>query len=276
MVTELLDLTRRVNEKKEFLKEIDKQGFLWGDYLTATAKLFAVIERTQICLEDVSIFEFGAHQCDVTATDNYMPFNPAISHFFATQQEIAVKYFAFDSELKKDHFDMAADSVKSLYLEGTLKHHAPLLFKIYGDVDLEELYEKVLQVSCGNYGDIVKKVKETNERRKLPIIFSNQVLNDPELNKDFPFWNLQGLQIHNCNFVEICNYMDLAEEELAANVKKAHPMEWSLKAERDYRDEFLKRPQEYINRFKQTFKLNGVNLNYFFPDGDMTYYWINL
>ena len=112
--------------------------------------------------------------------------DPAISHFFAFYRDkIGLSYHAFDPSYTDERLD---ESLHHTYGPGSL---------------CDVLRAGIRSANLGTYQSALAKHRETLGAGKVPVIFSNQVLNDPKMNKDYPFWTLDGLHIHRANLAEL-------------------------------------------------------------------------
>lgn len=239
----------------------------------------------------VDFFEFGSAEYNISMDG---PRSGISSHFMGLAT--GFNYKCFDAYIEKNDFDVIADLMnnfveiknndfeknnfsstnwkKSLAEYSGLSPEkdlsdiivkAPFMdccsdfFGLYENVNLEDLRHKISKFSIDDYSNIVELIKDS----KKPVLLSNNVLNAPNLSRDFSFWKLdEGFHVHSGDIVEFAR-------ELGVGLDVDYY--YSKGKEFNQKDLFLK-------RFKKRFGLREdlkVELSNRCNDGRHCYFYWN-
>lgn len=169
------------------------------------ARVLAFATRVHGDASNVLLIECGAHQHEVADTDPTWEYNSAISHFLALHgQELGLEYHAFDVDYTRDKLHRNIDqAVRERWPKGSALVEKPEL--------APQIEEAVARVSIGSYADLQALIGQTD---KGVLLFSSQVLNDPGIEVDTPFWQLPGTHFHTGSLVEMCERLQISTRGL--------------------------------------------------------------
>ncbi|MEA3413920.1 MAG: hypothetical protein U9Q99_00125 [Nanoarchaeota archaeon] len=115
-------------------------------------------------------------------------------------------------------------------------------YEFYEGVDLNELKKEIEKFSIDDYDKISEKINESSN----PIVYSNNVLNAPNLTNKFNFWNIENtFHIHSGNIHEL-------SKNLGVNLG------WRFSVSKGEKFDMKK---ELIYNFKSMFDLFNYNIN---------------
>lgn len=251
------------------IKKIDKYNVLSNKnlindrYLHFVGSLIQIVKNEQISLDKLVLIEVGAAHHE----DNKEIILKKEWEFLASFMEIKsysyiAQFFSFQEKIEYYAFDIAFDKEDFIKRKNT---------SIVHPIDKIPKYkEKILDANIETYDNISKIVDDSKNKKKIPIIFSNEVLTSPNLDRKLDFWNLPVYQIHNVALIEFADiyntgYMlEFMKEEDKSDEKRSHI----------YMREAMKNPDENIRRFKNVLNLDKNVKAEFTPENErVIYHW---
>lgn len=216
-------------------------------------------------LRDVLFVECGAHQHTPPLVDDWER-NPAIADFLALHgEEIGIDYRAFDPAYSPEAFREAlfGESIRSGAVESPFFREHPERKVV--------LAERIRAVSLASYDDVRALV--TSESRPV-VLFSSQVLNDPNRSDDMPFWRLPGLHYHSASLVEMDDILSAQNETLGHRDDSLEEQDY---ADEDFPHALLRQiagPRAvHLRAFADVFGITAAVRRRFSSDGMMRYFW---
>jgi hypothetical protein len=215
-------LRYRRNNKLEFLSQIK-----------------SIVEMMDIPYEKIMLFEFGANQFSLHAGWD-SPYNSSIADFFAVSGD--KNYCAFDT-MPKSSLQCAKRNHKKSIDDFSFQ---------YKGLDLNELCKQIRAISARDYKEMLSKIEKSKKRGKVPIIFSDNTLNSPYLDKSCNFWKIPALQVQRVFFDEIIIKIGIGDNEYPNT--QVYP---------------------YSEKFKEYFEIQR-DLNIYTHNTNVTNLWNNL
>ncbi len=203
----------------DLLVRTDTRNLLGARRITLR-RVLGFMHSLRLNFEDVMLVECGARQQTVTEED-YSSYNPAISHFMALHaSELNAEYRPYDPGYAPEVLDGFSRARK------LPRNERPTLLRRNPDL-VPAVVDGIKRMSLANYDELVRVVQGTE---KAVLLFSNYVLNDPNLRTGRPFWHLPGLHHHSCSIMEMASKLGVTPESLEAT-EEADKLDWPFTPE---------------------------------------------
>ncbi|MBX7138040.1 MAG: hypothetical protein K1X83_08660, partial [Oligoflexia bacterium] len=171
------------------------------------SRLFALLDQRGVFGREFLLLECGARQNGASMQGSMA--NGGIALFMgANAAKLNCRYIGFEPEYSS---------------HGVLEE---LARKGMSEDLAQALLRSVANAATADFGELQRQARTAATEGKPVVIFSNHVLNDPELKREFPFWTFPGLHLHSAAYEELCKFW-LADhflpqvEELKASTRAA-------------------------------------------------------
>lgn len=250
------------------LRTADTHGIL-GQRLVTLRRVLAYVFSLRLELQDVLLLECGAHQHGPPFADDW-EYNAAVGDFLALHgPELGIDYRAFDPRYSPEA--LAREFADAL---SQPEAHRPPFFVRHPEL-VQPLEERVQAVSLASYDDVAAVV----QREGRPVVlFSHQVLNDPDRRDDLPFWQLPGLHYHAGSIIEMDDMLSqhsaaLAERgDILPDGHRYAPLEVTAFSRVLLRH--IAGPQDaHLEAFRMVFGVTAQVRRAFASDGMIRYFW---
>lgn len=261
-----------------------------GKRLSDLEGILGIVKAKFQKIQNVDFFEFGSQEWNPS---HYGPRSGMGAHFMGAGS--CLSYKCFDANSSSEDFDAnvglinayrQAEKQESRYNGLIVKYKDPIFWKakekfeslnddkdlsdtfvrirneeyfknfyeFYENIDLNELKEEVQKFSINDYG----KISEEIEKSENPIVYSNSVLNAPNLTREFYFWNIKNaFHVHSGSIRELSKELrvDLGWKFSASNGKS-----FDMK-------------EEFIDSFKSAFGLSDYDIGVQNDDSRYFLFW---
>ena len=271
---ELKILKDNYETNKNLIKSYDKYNILGDIELDILSFTFTYVKQQNLKLNEITIFEFGAKHCYFNTANSIN--SSAISHFFALS-DIPVEYHPIDFSYSQKIFQNEIN-ILEYCKEESEKINEPFspINEQYKNVDLNELYDSIKNISLNEYEEIKYLYHNTIKQNKTPLILSNMTLDSGTKTYLIDFMDIKGLHIHNCLLTEMCYKKEFsklgADQFLSPGIYTDENLLHSHKYKFEIDPEFQKK---HIDNFKKHYGLTKQDIKFYFPQeiSDLTYIW---